>query len=325
MEIARPGRTAFGLALVAMTFALALALAGQAQASGFITANPATGGQDAREGAAPAELRSFNPRIVGGSTTSISNFPSQAALVRHPFFGGNDFQRQFCGAELITPRIVQTAAHCVFDTDPDCGPFSNITPTCSLAVDPGGDGTSFMDPNDVRAILNRTTLTAGGGEVMIPQGVYRAAGYNPATMDIDFAWVVLGAPSAQPTIKLAGPDERALWNPGAPSVVSGWGSTIFLGSRSDTLKSATVPIISDATCGAIGGFYSDFDPSNMVCAGFMAGGTDSCQGDSGGPLQAPGFVGASPVQRLVGVVSWGIGCAGENAPGVYGRVGEPSI
>jgi secreted trypsin-like serine protease len=55
-------------------------------------------------------------------------------------------------------------------------------------------------------------------------------------------------------------------------------------------------------------------PDTVICAGDPNRQKDSCRGDSGGPLVGTDF--DRPV--LLGVVSWGVGCA--KAPGVYTRV-----
>jgi secreted trypsin-like serine protease len=59
----------------------------------------------------------------------------------------------------------------------------------------------------------------------------------------------------------------------------------------------------------------------MLCAGEE--GKDSCQGDSGGGLlvyDAVGGDGGVASYRVAGVVSFGIGCALAQYPGVYTKV-----
>eukprot|EP00978_Attheya_sp_CCMP212_P010482 scaffold25386_cov52-Attheya_sp.AAC.3 len=56
----------------------------------------------------------------------------------------------------------------------------------------------------------------------------------------------------------------------------------------------------------------------MVCA--HAIGKDACQGDSGGPLVIIPNGSTAKNHILVGVTSWGVGCADLVLPGVYARV-----
>ena len=245
------------------------------------------------------------PKIVGGSTTSIAQYPWQAAVAYDPAkFGGNPFQRQFCGGSLVTSRIVLTAGHCVHRTDPE--------------------NNSDLDADDVNVVLGQTTLsTAPPSSEFDVQGVAKQAGYaeSGGVPSNDVGYLVLQSPyTATTPIDIAGPDEGALWDPGSPEQITGWGATAESGpgsGGSDTLRHATVPIVGDAGCAL--DYGRSFNASTMVCAGFPGGGVDTCFGDSGGPMQAA--IGGG-VFRLVGITSWGAGCAQPDAPGVYTRVAE---
>lgn len=94
-------------------------------------------------------------------------------------------------------------------------------------------------------------------------------------------------------------------------------SALPSGTVSPSLQKAHIPLIEQAKC-ASPTVYGSAITQRMICAGFLKGKVDACQGDSGGPLVH--FT--SSRWHLVGVVSWGVGCARERRPGVYSKVEE---
>jgi trypsin len=81
------------------------------------------------------------------------------------------------------------------------------------------------------------------------------------------------------------------------------------------LQKVDVPLVTTDECNKS---YKNQIGDTMLCAGYPNGGKDSCQGDSGGPLVANDV--ATNQRYLIGVVSWGQGCARAKYYGVYSKV-----
>uniref|UniRef100_A0A803VK26 Transmembrane serine protease 5 n=1 Tax=Ficedula albicollis TaxID=59894 RepID=A0A803VK26_FICAL len=135
--------------------------------------------------------------------------------------------------------------------------------------------------------------------------------YNDSSLDYDIALMRLRVPLNFSAACLPPPPQDLLQ--GTPCWVSGWGSTTPAG----TLKEALVPLIGTRRCNSSCVYKGELT-ARMLCAGHLQGQVDACQGDSGGPLVC--WDGST--WRLVGVVSWGQGCAEPNHPGVYSNVAQ---
>ena len=99
------------------------------------------------------------------------------------------------------------------------------------------------------------------------------------------------------------------------AVVLGWGTISSGGPSTSVLNEVGVTIFADDNCADM----TELMTEDMICAGEVEGGKDACQGDSEGPLitKDDDNNGAA---TLVGVVSWGFGCAVEDQPGIYAEV-----
>ena len=229
----------------------------------------------------PGELP--QPMIVGGEEVSPA-CPNckYDFMVSLQSTGG--WGGHFCGGSLVREDWVVTAAHCVEGDSPN-----------SIQVKIGLHN------------VNGTTgsVTRNVSEIIIhPQ-------YSSWSLDNDYALLRLSSPitNFEPIqlITDTAHDEEPIM-----STVMGWGATQSGGWSSSLLLEVDVPI--DNSCG---NYSNSSITNNMVCAGDSNGGEDSCQGDSGGPLIMTNDDGE---YELIGIVSWGYGCAEAGYPGVYSRI-----
>ena len=246
-----------------------------------------------------------------------------------------------CGGSLIASRFVLTAAHCVED-----------------------DYGFLFDPDQYALVIGKANWPEFEDEnVFGVVDVSQHPDWNPETFRDDVAVLELdrSVPSsiAEP-ISFVRSGNTDFDGAGQPVTVVGWGTTSSGGETSDRLLAASLNIVSNSGCAAAYG--AAFQPDVMICA--AAAGKDSCQGDSGGPLFATTTENAShskasgakarkqhelrsekkhkkhkkrkrhkkpkpptPTAAAIemGTVSFGLGCADPDFPGVYTRLSSPEI
>lgn len=188
---------------------------------------------------------------------------------------------QFCGGTLVEDNKVVTAAHCV----------------------------AGKTPADLAVVAGREDKESGTGIVTPVREIWMHPEFRNVRSGNDVALLTLETRLPYEPLDLVGADEAEVYQAGQPGLILGWGRTAADGQPSRFLLQATVPVMADAECVKS---YPAYLAASMTCAGVPQGGVDSCQGDSGGPFVVAG--------RLVGVTSWGEGCAAPGKPGVYTRL-----
>ncbi|XP_068129819.1 ovochymase-1 [Hyperolius riggenbachi] len=238
-------------------------------------------------GVSPVSIQQLLSRVIGGEEACPHCWPWQVALMYEDRFT--------CGGSIISPDWVLTAAHCLLPPDP------------SLYV--------------VIAGIHDQSLNESSTQKRNLQTIAIHEHFTLLNLDYDVALIRVEEPFIYNSFvhPVCLPTMDKPITPNSLCVVTGWGNTEadLDESLSNRLQQLQLPILSNSVCNS--SYYHGIITKNMFCAGFPdPGGKDACEGDSGGPLVC--HTASSTSYAIQGIVSWGVGCAQPNKPGVYAKV-----
>ncbi|CAG9791050.1 unnamed protein product [Diatraea saccharalis] len=271
-----------------------------------------------------SQLRKGNTEsiAVGGRSTLPGEFPHMGAIGWKSVLGSWIFK---CGGSLISDRFVLTAGHC-----------SKASARDTTIAD--------VDPKIVRlADKNILDLDEDGFKIehvdAIILRIFTHPDYKPPKKYNDIAIIelqekVVFTRFIQPACLYNGSDNESV---GQKASMTGWGVVETVNrTTSPELQVVVLDVLDSKLCDDL------LKPScnrhwcglkhHQICAGVLKGGVDACQGDSGGPLQIQMslpqtneeecqiFKSCRRMYQVIGVTSFGVGCALPDLPGVYTKV-----
>ncbi|XP_070156239.1 soluble guanylate cyclase 89Db [Polyergus mexicanus] len=224
-------------------------------------------------------------RIVDGQVTNIYEYPWLVSMTKKGTF--------YCAGSVISRKHILTAAHCLQGFD---------IKTIKLVL---------MDSE--RPSISSNAIVRHIKSTIIHENYRASTAFNN-----DIAIIEMDQPvSVNDVVRTAClPEDRTIDYTGAIATVVGWGRTGENKPVSNELRKVDLPILSKEECDQAG-YAKNRITENMFCSGYLDGGRDACFGDSGGPLHVKGVYGQLEV---IGIVSWGRGCAKPNFPGIYTKL-----
>ncbi|KAH8377364.1 hypothetical protein KR093_005021 [Drosophila rubida] len=227
----------------------------------------------------------------------FAEFPWMVAILREE----SQLNLYECGGAIITPDVILTAAHCVYNKEAN-----------TLIVRAGEWDTQTKEepiPHEDRYVK----------DIIYHEQFNKGSLYNDVALlfletPLDFKSSI--QPVCLPNVGEQFDLERCF--------ATGWGKNKFGkdGEYQVILKKIDLPVVGHPTCQSnlrntrLGKHFILHD--SFMCAGGEKD-RDTCKGDGGSPLVCP-IKGQPNRFKSAGLVAWGIGCGEENIPGVYASV-----